>query len=84
MTVGISEDFGYESSSGVETALHVLTGFLILYPIAAGFTSLACLTALAASRIGSVWSVVFASVASVMTLLALIVTFVLFTVSVIG
>jgi len=67
-------------SGGVERALHILTGFLILYPIAAGIALVACLTALAASRIGCVLSVVFAFVASVITLLALIVTFVLFTI----
>ena len=84
LTVQIASDFGYESSSGFETPLHILTGFLILYPIAAGITLVACLTALAASRIGSAWSVVFASIASVVTLAAVIATFILFTVSIIG
>ena len=70
-----------EPEDGTETALHVLTGFLVLYPIAAGLSFVACLTGLVAHYIGGGWSVVFASVACVAALLALIMTFVMFTVS---
>jgi len=72
------DPIGNEDS--VQKALHVLTGFLVLYPIAAGLSFVACLTALAVHYIGGGWSVIFASMASVAALLALIMTFVMFTI----
>ncbi len=79
MTVGVIGSNGNDDS--VEKALSVLIGFLVLYPIATGLSSVACFTALAAHYIGGGWSVVFASIACVAVLLALIMTFVVFTVS---
>jgi len=71
---------GYQSSGTLQTTLHVLTGFLVLYPISAGISFVACLTALAVHHIGFGSSVFFALVACVLAFLALVITFVLFTI----
>jgi len=77
---GYGELIGYAFSGFGQSALQVLTGFLVLYPISAGFSFVACLTTLAAHRIGFGWSAVFASVALFLVTVALVFTFVLFTI----